>query len=48
MMGLEIHKIRIIEIRNPYKIIIGKPEEEKQHGSCSHTLEDNIKVEILE
>jgi hypothetical protein len=36
------------EIKNAYKLLIGKPDEKKPLGRCRHTCEDNIKIDRKE
>jgi hypothetical protein len=36
------------EIRNAYKILLGKPEGKRRLGRCIHILEDNIRMHLRE
>jgi hypothetical protein len=36
------------EMRNAYRILIGKPEAKRQFGRPKRRWEDNIKMDVLE
>jgi hypothetical protein len=36
------------EMRNAYKILVGKPEERRPHGRSTHGWEDDIKMSLRE
>jgi hypothetical protein len=36
------------EMRNAYKILVGKPERGRPLGRLSHIWEDNIKMDVRE
>jgi hypothetical protein len=38
------HEANVREIRNAYKISVGKPEKKRQFGRHRHGWEDNIKI----
>jgi hypothetical protein len=40
------HETRIWEMRNTFRIIIGKPEARRPHGKCSDKWNDNIKMDL--
>jgi hypothetical protein len=41
------HARYIVETRNAYKIIVGKPERKRQLGVPGRRLENNIKINII-
>jgi hypothetical protein len=42
------HVERMGEMRNTYKILVGKPEGNRQFGRPKRSFEDNTKVEVGE
>jgi hypothetical protein len=46
MIGLEVHKIRITEMKNSFKIITEKYEEKRPLGRSSYILEVYIKMDF--
>jgi hypothetical protein len=42
------HVALICEIRNAYKILVGKPEEKRPRGRPRHRWEDNIRMDLEE
>jgi hypothetical protein len=39
---------RMGEVKNPYKIVVGKPEEQRPRRRPGHSWEDNIKIDLKE
>jgi hypothetical protein len=39
---------RVGEERNAYRVLIGKPEGKRPHGSSRHRWEDNVKMDLKE
>jgi hypothetical protein len=44
----EGHVARMGEVRNAYKILVGKPEGKRPRGRYRHRWEDNIRMDIRE
>jgi hypothetical protein len=44
----EVHVACVEEIRNAYKIVVGKPEGERKLGRRKRRCEDNIKMDRME
>jgi hypothetical protein len=44
MIGLEVHKIRITVMTDPFEIMTETYEEKRLLGRSSHKLEDDIKM----
>jgi hypothetical protein len=42
------HVARIREIRNAYKILVGKPEGKRALGRPSHRFDEKIKMHLME
>jgi len=42
------HVARMGEIRNSYKILVGKPEEERRLGRPRRRWDDNIRMDLKE
>jgi hypothetical protein len=47
-MGLAEHAIRVGEVRNAYKILVGKPEGKRPLGRPGRRWEDNIRMNFRE
>jgi hypothetical protein len=43
-----VHEACMGQMRNAYKILVGKPEEKRPLGRPWHRLEDNIKMDLRE
>jgi hypothetical protein len=43
-----VHVVRVLEIGNAYKILVGKPEGKTRRGRLRRTLEDNDRMDIRE
>jgi hypothetical protein len=37
---------RMIQIRNAYKILVGKPEETRLLGKSSHRFKENVRMDL--
>jgi len=42
------HVARMVEVRNSYKILVGKPKTKLLYGRPTGTCEDMIKMEVKE
>jgi len=42
------HVARMGEMRNAYKVLVGKPEWKRQLGRCRRKWEDNIRIDRKE
>jgi hypothetical protein len=42
------HVERMGEMRNEYKILVGKPEDKRPLGRLRHRRKDNIKIDLHE
>jgi hypothetical protein len=42
------HAARMLEVRNAYKILVGKLEGKRPHGRSRHRWEDNIRIGLRE
>jgi hypothetical protein len=47
-MRQAVHVRCMGDVRNIYKILVGKPERKRPFGRPRHRFEDNIKMEVRE
>jgi hypothetical protein len=47
-MMIQVGQVTLGEMRNAYKLLVGKPEEKRPFGRPKRKWEDNIKLNLRE